>query len=194
MFWSWGFFGLFFFNLTSSQASCVLWNRNVTQRDKRLMQKGLGQKSWAGGRMGGWCVCVCLEEEGSDGVGFFWGGGGCYENSHKDRLSVIKGLAMLSNATREKKYPKKQKIIKRGPKEDSQFQPGRGIKTCLKWSHGSSEGLDCSQINQDKLMESGAAEWANERQQRTKAQLTQLCYHLYVGSTFFFLTEWNQWQ
>lgn len=189
MVWSWVFC---FWNLISSQASCVLWNRNVSQRDKGLMQTGLGQKTELGG--GGWwcggCVCVLRRR----GVVVRGRGECCYENSHKDRLSMIKGLAMLSNATRGKNTPKRKKIIKKGPKQDSQFQPEQRIKMCSKWSHGSSEGLDCSQINQDKLMKSRAAEWGNERQQRTKAQLTQLCYHLYVGSTFFFLTEWNQWQ
>lgn len=196
MVWSWDFF-FCFWNLISSQASCVLWNRNVSQRDKGLMQTGVGQRSELGG---GVCVCVCVCEwrrrrtrgvEGQEGC--------CYENSHKDRLSMIKGLVMLCKHNWRKKKKKnnpkkKKKIIKKGPKQDSQFQPEWRIKMCSKWSHGSSEGLDCSQINQDKLMRSRAAERGNERQQRTKAQLTQLCYHLYVGSTFFFLTEWNQWQ
>lgn len=64
-------------------------------------------------------MCVCLQKEGSGGEGQREC---CYENSHKDRLSMIKGLAMLSNATGgEKKPQKKKKIIKRGPKQDSQF-------------------------------------------------------------------------
>lgn len=152
--------------------------------------RGWCKRAWAKG-VG---VGVSERQEGQGGGG---GGGGCYENSHKDRLSMIKGLVMLCKRNwrkEKKKIPQKEKSLKRGPKQDSQFLPERRIKMCSKWSHGSSEGLDCSQINQDKLMRSRAAERGNGRQQRTKARLTQLCYHLYVGSTFFFLTEWNQWQ
>lgn len=67
------------------------------------MQTGLGQRSelgWVGVEGGG----------GGQGGG---GGGGevCYENSHKDRLSMIKGLVMLCKRNwrkEKKKYPKKK--------------------------------------------------------------------------------------
>lgn len=61
------------------------------------MQTGLGQRSELG-----WV--------GVEGRGRGWGGG-CYENSHKDRLSMIKGLVMLCKRNwrkEKKKYPKKK--------------------------------------------------------------------------------------
>lgn len=39
----------------------MLWNRNVSQRDKGLMQTGLGQRSELGGGVD-MCVCVGVEE------------------------------------------------------------------------------------------------------------------------------------
>lgn len=51
---------------------------------------------------------------GRQGGGQGGGGGGgevCYENSHKDRLSMIKGLVMLCKRNwrkEKKKYPKKK--------------------------------------------------------------------------------------
>lgn len=59
------------------------------------MQTGLGQRSELG-----WV--------GVEGRG---GGEVCYENSHKDRLSMIKGLVMLCKRNwrkEKKKYPKKK--------------------------------------------------------------------------------------
>lgn len=65
------------------------------------MQTGLGQRSELG-----W---VGVEGRGGRvGAGV---GGGCYENSHKDRLSMIKGLVMLCKRNwrkEKKKYPKKK--------------------------------------------------------------------------------------
>lgn len=55
-----------FWYLISSQASCALWNRNVSQRDKGLMQTGQGQKIELG--RGAW-MCVF-------GGGRGWGAGG----------------------------------------------------------------------------------------------------------------------
>lgn len=105
------------------------------------MQTGLGQKSALEGGVGVdicVCECVCVWRK-RGGVVRRLGGvvvGVCYENSHKDRLSMIKGLAMLCKRNwRKKKYPKKKKekkIIKKGPKQDSQFQPERRIKMCSK--------------------------------------------------------------
>lgn len=73
------------------------------------------------------------------------GGGCCYENSHKDRLKMIKSLVMLpqmqSGGRGRGKVPpppplpppkRKKEITEKGPKQDSQFQPEQSIKMCSK--------------------------------------------------------------
>lgn len=56
---------------------------------------------------------------------------------------------------------------------------------------GAARALTAARQIKTKVMGSGAARaGAEARTQRmTKARLTQLCYHLYAGSTLFFLTE-----
>lgn len=99
-----------FWYLISSQASCALWNRHVSQRDKGLMQTGLGQRSelgWVGveGRGGG------------QGGG---GGGGRLlwkqpqgQTEHDQRPS---DALQTQLEEREKKIPQKEKSLKKGAK------------------------------------------------------------------------------
>lgn len=72
--------------------------------------------------VGGWGACVCVWRSRKGWETGCWGVS-CYENSHKDRPSMIKGLVMLCKRNwRKKKYPKKKKkSLKRGQNKTVNF-------------------------------------------------------------------------
>lgn len=139
--------------------------------------------------VGGGCVCVCRRGD------WWWGAEGVLlwkqpqgQTEHDQRPSDA-----LKCNWRKKKPKRKKKIIKRGPKQDSQFLTRTKNKNVFKVKPWEQRG-PWLQPDKSRQADEEQGGGGNERQQRTKAHLTQLCYHLYVGSTFCFLTEWKQWQ
>lgn len=182
---------------------CFLWA--VEQKCQSKREGGWCKQAWANGVKGGKAgVSVCVEVARRGGRGGERPRGCCYENSHKDRLNMIKGLAKLcKNPTGRKKTKKKcpkinkknKKISKKRAKTRQSISARTKDKNVFKvkpWERREPWLQPDKSRQADEERSDGAR--GNERQQRTKAQLTQLCYHLYAGSTFFFLTEWNQWQ
>lgn len=101
MVWSWVFV---FFDIWFLPRLPVRCGTDMSVKETR----GWCKRAWAKGvNWGGW-------EWKAGGVG-----GGCYENSHKDRLSMIKGLVMLCKRNwrkEKKKIPQKEKSLKKGAK------------------------------------------------------------------------------
>lgn len=106
MFWSWVFF-LFLKSDFFPGFLCAVVQKCQSKRQGADANRP-GLKEWIGG---GW-MCVCVwRRKGVEGC--------CYENSHKDRPSMIKSLVMFCkrNWRKKKKIPQKEKkIIKKGAK------------------------------------------------------------------------------
>lgn len=85
---------------------CFLWA--VEQKCQSKREGGWCKRAWANGVKGGKAgVSVCVEVARRGGRGGERPRGCCYENSHKDRLNMIKGLAELcKNPTGRKKTKK----------------------------------------------------------------------------------------
>lgn len=83
---------------------------------------------------------------------------------------------------------KKKKRVPKNKTVKFQAETGGANKGKKLWVER--EALRAAQINQDKLMKGAACRGEAEEDKG----LTKLCYHLYVGTTLFFLTERDQRQ